>query len=165
MTLEDLEKDIALDPKLFPLKKLAVNGTGEVEFPPRWEPCPAKETLRPVGELNEGELREAADTPGASSSGGPAGLGSADPLSEPAVLAPPETPREDYWIETEAHWIRFHVVPRMTLCYPADGLGGPSLESIKPVRVTMLVYLDGKRETKEHAWDDPHWSKAKTRRK
>ena len=47
--------------------------------------------------------------------------------------------------------------------HPADGIEGPQLAEIKPLRVTRLRYLDGKEEVKEHAWDDPHWAKAKTR--
>ena len=66
-------------------------------------------------------------------------------------------------METEDHWVRIHVVPRTTYFYPADGPEGPVLHQIKPVRVTQLCYLDGTKETREHAWDDKHWGKAKTK--
>ena len=69
----------------------------------------------------------------------------------------------DYWLQTDTHWIRVHEVPRSTFFHPADGIDGPPLHDIKPLRVTWLKYLSGKDATQQHAWDDQHWGKARTK--
>ena len=165
MNLEELKKSIARDPREFPLVN-AMAAPGE------------EERVGAVGIQPEVEGSMPEDSGGAASSGQHADepekstrpvrrrlrpLYPAGAAASSAVLAPEPLPKDDYWLETEDHWVRIHVVPRTTYFYPADGPEGPVLHQIKPVRVTQLCYLDGTKETREHAWDDTHWGKAKTK--
>jgi len=71
---------------------------------------------------------------GASASGNPT----------PPVRAP-----GDHWTETPDTWIRMHVVPRFTMCYPPDeGVDGPKSEELGPIRVTHMVFSDTTRDTR-----------------
>ena len=163
MNLEELERSIARDPREFPLVN-AVAAPGE------------EERVGAVGIQPEVEGSMPEDSGGAASSGGPVleqhddepekstrpvrrRLRPPHPAGDAtssAVLAPEPLPKDDYWLETEDHWVRIHVVPRTTYFYPADGPEGPILHQIKPIRVTQLCYLDGKKDVKGHAWGDQH---------
>ena len=80
-----------------------------------------------------------------------------------------QDPVKDYWVETEKQWIRMHVEPRHTMCYPLDIRDGPPEKDLKDARTTHLVFLgredSGRRETRTHNWREERHSKERTRSK
>ena len=71
----------------------------------------------------------------------------------------------DSWTETDQHWIRLHPAPRHTFFAPFDTSHGPEPDVLQDLRTTHCVFDDGNRDTLQHNWRDPRYTKAKTRRR
>ena len=80
-------------------------------------------------------------------------------------------PKRDYWVETVKQWIRMHLEPRRTMCFPLDHWTSETDPRIRTwcTRTTHLVFLGGEdngmRETRLHNWRNGRHSKERTRSK
>ena len=69
-------------------------------------------------------------------------------------------------METPTLWVRIHVVPRLARFCPTEGIGGPSVSDLQPLRTTHMKWegTDTSAVVKE-LWEDIHLKRKKTRRK
>ena len=97
----------------------------------------------------------------------PSAVGGSSSLS--GVAEGVRDPKRDYWVEAVKQWIRMHVEPRHTMCYPLDIRDGPPDKDLGCTRTAHLVLLSGEdngmRETRVHNWRNGLQIKERTRSK
>ncbi len=58
----------------------------------------------------------------------------------------------DYWERRGATWLRHHRTPRMNLCLPTEGTGGPESELLAERRTTVVNYADQRKDYIDDDW-------------